>query len=205
MKNSVYRGFKNLPQADSIVFAKNVVQKMTANPLFAAFKAYIDALELIRKAFSDALITANNKDPVLIILKNQKRKEMDEQLDDVAELVNSLAKGDKAVILASGFDFIAEYKTITELLAPTGFKVTNVPDQPGKVKGSWDEVKGTNTYALEMRIKGTEIWEGCAFPSARSVVIKDLKLGSNVEFRVRALGTRGLMSDWSIIVDVWVS
>lgn len=205
MRNYVSRAFKSLPQSEILVFANNVIQKMTDDAQFVAFKAAVDALELIRKGYGDALTAANTKDPVLIILKNNKRKELDERLDDVADLVNGLAKGDKAIILSAGYSYIAEAKQITELLAPTGLKVVNVQDQPGKIKVSWDEVKGTNNYAVEMRVKGEEMWVSCAFPSARSVVVKDLKLGSNVEFHVRALGTRNLVSDWSLVSDVWVS
>ena len=205
MRNYVSRAFKSLPQSEILVFANTVFQKMTDDIQFVAFKASVDAMELVRKAYSDALTAASTKDPVLTILKNNKRKELDEQLDDLADFVNTLAKGDKAIVLASGYNFIAEAKQITELLAPTGLKVANVQDQPGKVKVSWNEVKGTINYVVEMRVKGEEAWVSCAFSSARSVVLKDLKLGANIEFRVRALGTRNLMSDWSIVADVWVS
>ncbi len=205
MKNYVSLAFKSLSQSEIIVFATNVFSKMSSDPQFAFLKPDVDALDTVTKVYSDALSAASTKDSMLVLIKNTKLVELQDKLSELAAKVNEFAKGDKVIVKASGFDYIKDPKSLSELATPTGLEVDKVLKQSGKVKLSWDKVDGIINYVVEMRIKGEETWMTSAFPSARTVIIKDLKPGTNVEFRVRALGTRNLMSDWSQIVDIWIS
>jgi hypothetical protein len=203
MEATTLLSFKLLSQPDVILFTDNVIQKMTTNPLFTSLKSLIDPVIVSFDVFKTAFNLAHNGGYLLNADKDKKHKELLDLLVFLARGVDTVAKGDRLIIIASGFKPSAEPQSITELTIPTNFKVFNHEDN-GTIIANWDKVDNKVSYALEMRVVGEDTWKGIAFPTARTVTLKGLARGLHLAFRVRAMGTKGIMSGWSVIKDVFV-
>jgi hypothetical protein len=196
--------FKQLGQAEIIVFTDNVTQKTGTDPQFTSIKPLVVIVETVAEAYRTAYNLALNNDAVLNLEKDKKLKELHAVLTDLAQGVDGIAKGDIVVIMAAGYEPTKEAKAITSLNTPSNLKVIN-KIEGGVVYLSWDKVDSKTAYLLQMRVVGTDTWTQIATPSARSITLKDLTQGTHLEFRVCATGTRGLVSNWSAVADVWVS
>ena len=141
---------------------------------------------------------------MLVKEKNRKWDILTDQLSDIAVSVDLLAKGDPDVAIAAGFDLAKEGKSITELAAPTGVSVVNV-DRSGSIKLAWNNVVGAINYAIEYASVGETIWQNGTYSTAKNAIMAGLKPGTNIMLRIRALGRRNLVSEWSQEVSVWVA
>jgi hypothetical protein len=196
--------FKLKSQPDCIVFTDNVTQKIAADPQFASLKPLGVIVETSAEIFRTAFNLAQNNDALLNMDKDKKHRDLLVVMTDLARGVDGIAKGDIAIIMAAGFEPTKEAKAITSLDTPLNLKATNKIED-GVVFVSWDKVENKMAYLLQMRVVGADTWAQIATPSARSIVLKGLTQGAHLEFRVCASGTRGLVSSWSAVADVWVS
>lgn len=203
MYYTVLLSFKSLSQPDVILFTDNVIQQTSTNPIFASLKPFVDAAEPAYNAFRVAFNLAKMGGTLANLERDKKHKELLDVLALLANEVEKLANGSKAVIIASGFKPNNEPQSITELIAPTDFAVINLVPK-GSIQLSWGTVMGKLNYTVEMRVFGEETWKVIATPSGRLLTLTDLVRGSHLEFRVRAAGTKGLISPWSLIADVFV-
>ena len=205
MKSIISLAFKKLAQAALTVFALNVILKMTANAQFSGLMSYVQELKAALEAYQIAASNAENGGRLAYMTKDEKLTILTNQLDLVARHVDMLAKGDPAVVIAAGFEVKKLTPTyVTSLIAPTNVQASDVQDRPGVAIISWDKSENATMYFLEMRIKGTEIWQTAASGGAASAEVTGIVPKSYVEFRVMAMRAT-LRSDYSNIVEVHVS
>ena len=203
MHYTVLLSFKSDSQSEVILFTDNVIQQTTSNPIFASLKPFVDPVEDAFSVFRVAFNLAKMGGALANIERDKKHIALLDVLTLLAKEVEKLAKGDKAIIIASGFKPSNEIKFITELTAPTNFVAINLAPK-GVIQLNWDKVEGKLAYAIEMRIFGEDTWKAIAAPTGRFLTLTDLVRGSHLEFRIRATGTKNLVSPWSLIADVYV-
>ncbi len=128
--------------------------------------------------------------------KNQKRKALEDILNDLAAYVDRKAKGDEAKILSANMPVRDDAVPIGELPPPANLNAS-YGDHPGEVDLNWDPVKGVRLYEAEWRLHdGPMEWTRFDGSSASSMTVTGLQPGLEYAFRVRAVGAAGA-SPWS--------
>jgi hypothetical protein len=129
--------------------AQLIVAMVTANfkdpdPEIAVLLESIDA-------YSDALTAAGNGDRVLIAHKNKCRKELETLLRQLAAFVTMVAKGDRDILVSSGFDLAKEAEPKPAVTAPTTIKVSS-GNNPGEVVVKVSGAKNHKHYRHEYTV-----------------------------------------------------
>ena len=204
MKSIIVLNFKGFPQAQVAEFAANVIEKMSNDAQFANFMPQVGVLKTIYEAYQSAVSNANDGGKSTTLEKNNKLDELKYQLSSLARQVDVLANERESVAWAAGYETRKKAVPVTALSTPTKLEATNV-ELVGAANLSWGSVLGTTIYAIERRVKGTEIWFNGEYRSACSATIEDLDSNVMVEFRVIAINGTGIKSNWSQSVEVLVS
>ena len=197
--------FKKYNQADLAQFANNVINSMTKDAQFITLKPFVDDLNADYQAFTTAVTNAIYGGTLLIREKNRKMADLNAELETVANQVEALANGNEDIIESAGYEVRIPNKPITELIAPIDVTVLNVLDKSGAVKLSWKPTPGAVNYGIERLTVGETDWQNGDYSTASTIIITDLKPGTQITFHLRALGTKGKKSGWSQEVTVWVS
>lgn len=98
--------FRN--QRDLVIICQRVKEKMKNNPVFPNPPAALAELEKVLPEFEVALVNAKSRDKEWVAIKNNKKVSILALLEEVADYVIATSKGDKALILSSGFDVTDE-------------------------------------------------------------------------------------------------
>ncbi len=197
--------FKKYNQAEVAQFANNVINSMTKDAQFITLKPFVDDLSADYDAFTTAVTNAIYGGTLLIREKNRKMADLNAELETVAIQVEALANENEDVIEAAGYQVRIPNKPITELMPPSSVSVLNVADKSGAVKLSWKPTPGAVNYGIERLYAGETVWQNGDYSTASTIIISDLKPGSQITFHLRAIGTKGKKSGWSQEVTVWVS
>jgi hypothetical protein len=200
--------FRRLSQAGLATFSSNVVNLMTTNPIFTSLTAEVTELNKRTEAYSVALTNNVNGGRLQTIEKDKCLKDVLDQLTITAFLVDVLANGDESVILAAGFSIRKAPTNYTYLAAPIILKAEN-EKAPGVAKIEIEKVAGATNYGIEKRIivdgQPAGAWTNGEYTSSAKTTIENLQSNTDYEFRLRAIGSKGLVSEWSAMVSVRVS
>jgi hypothetical protein len=98
--------FRN--QRDLVIICQRVKEKMKSNPVFPNPPAALAELEKALPEFEVALMNAKSRDKEWVAIKNNKKVRILALLEEVAGYVLATCKGDRALILSSGFDVADE-------------------------------------------------------------------------------------------------
>lgn len=177
---------------------------MLADEQFRSLKPSVDELKRILDAFTIAVSNAVNGGTILTKEKNRKMADLVNQLEKVAIQLDVLAENNEDMVLAAGFELRKPNKPVSELVAPTGLVVTQM-ERSGSVKLSWNSTPGAVTYGIERLIAGETTWQNGDYSTSKNAVISGLKPGTFMTFHLRAIGTKGMKSEWSQEVSVWVA
>ena len=200
---TVLLSFKTQPQSEYLLFGDNVIQQITTNAVFASLKALVDPVIVSHDIFRTAFNVAKTGDAVAKENRDAKHQADLILMVDLAKSVEKLGNGSRAIITASGFKPSNVAQALNELAMPENFKAYNL-ERKGSIYLSWAAVPKKVSYTIEMRVVGTEIWQIAATPTAATYTFDSLKRGLHLEFRVRATGTRNIVSDWSVVNDIFV-
>ena len=204
----VYLGaFTKLGQNALAVYVKNVIALMTADVQFASLSSQIGELKASCDAYDLALTNNVNGGRMTTIEKDRCKKEVIDKMKSVALLVNNLANGSDTVIMAAGLDVRKAAGSYTTLTAPNVLKLINEPES-GVVTVLLSKVEGATVYGVEKRKimdPETTAWQNGDYSSALKFQLNNLESGKTYQFQFRSIGNKGLVSQWSKIVEVLVS
>ncbi len=126
--------------------------------------------------------------------KNARREALIKQLDRRAGYVQSIAYGNKQVILSSALGVQRARQAVGPLPPPSGLQV--VPGiSEGTVTLTWDKVKHALLYYLEYGVEGEEPVQ-LSLSGRRKKKLTLRRLGAMYVFRIATAGTSG-QSNWS--------
>jgi hypothetical protein len=202
--SKIVTSFNRGRDGDLVNESGKVIQDMTKNvALFPNPNPSMAELAKATEEYQVALYNAKGRDPVLVSIKDDKRAVLRAMLTQLAEYVTSVAKGDRTVLLASGFTLakakgeVAALKPIEKLMVDT-----ETPEQAViRVK----KVSGAKAYTFQYTTGAvtsesqwvsrtiTEFW--CSLTGLQS--------GVKYSFRVIAIGP-GDQSVYSPIVSRFI-
>jgi hypothetical protein len=101
--------YKN--ERDIVTLGYRVVEKSENNPTFSNPPAALAVLKTKLPLFQASLVKAKSRDKEMVAVKNQLKAEIMALLEELAAYVTVTCKGDRALILSSGFDVTEEQAT----------------------------------------------------------------------------------------------
>jgi hypothetical protein len=180
--------FRN--QRDLIIICKRVIEKMKSNPVYPNPPAALAELEKALPEFEVALVNAKSRDKEWVAIKNNKQAHILALLEEVAAYVIATSKGDRALILNSGFDVTDEQTgpakpfveaLVVELGAP-GEAIIRAKNQKGAVAY-------VHQYATELPGPNT-VWHSEGSTTG-NYTFTGLNSDKRYWFRVVAIGRKG--------------
>src|SRR5688572_19899660 len=148
--NKISNSFTRGRDGDLVITSGKVRQDMTNNVLFPEPSPSLAELQKAEEEYQIALNNAAGRDTVMVSIKNDKRAVLRAILTLLAEYVSSVAKGDRTILLESGFTLTREKGEVTTLKPIEQLLVnTETPEQAVlRVK----KVKGAKSYVHQCTI-----------------------------------------------------
>jgi hypothetical protein len=194
--------FSHYSAADLAPKAQNIHDKMTENA--ATFASPPVTMANLQAAITDYMIKMGAKSSRATadyIAANNARDTLEGMLADLGAYVNSVAKGDPAVVALSGFPFYdtAHVVDTTPPAAPADVRLS-----PGDVSGSIivrfkpDRPRSMNevqTCSGDPSLDAN--WHDAGTFSGGRADLAGLTVGAMLWVRVRTCGIKGVMGQWS--------
>jgi hypothetical protein len=200
--------FQRLSQDSLATFANNVVTLMSSDAQFSTLSEDIKVLKTRSEAYNLALSNKINGGRIATIEKNKCMKELLDQLVNVALLVDALSNGSEVIVLSAGFNVRSTPTPISSLDVPSVIKIENEKTM-GQISIQLEKVKGAVIYGIEKRIlvegqpEGT--WTNGDYISSSKTKVGGFEPATRYEIRLRAIGTKGMVSGWSLTTTLWIS
>lgn len=186
------KSYSRLSETNLNFKAEMVIINLTDNPNFPATIPTVAEFTLIREAYSEGLKNSADGNRTAIALKNQAKEALLIAMKNLATSVESLAQGDRAKLVSSGFDLGSDGENIPEIGTPTNFELSDGPN-PGELKLSVKTVPYAIAYLheyTEAPLTENSIWVSKA-SSSREHTFKGIRSGIRVYSRVAAIGRKG--------------
>lgn len=201
--NKISNEFTRGRDGDLLNTSGKVRQDMTNNILFPNPNPSLAELQQAEEEYRVALYNAAGRDTVMVSIKNDKRAVLRATLTLLAEYVTSVAKGDRTVLLASGFTLqrgkgdATTLKPITQLMVDT-----ETPEQAVVSVKRVDGAKAYNHQYTVGAVTSESQWISKTITEP-SCTFTGLQPGVKYAFRVIAIGP-GEQSVYSPIVSRYI-
>ena len=190
--------------------AQYIHDQMTAHAAtFAAPTVSMAALATLVSNYNTKLAARASRDAGAVIAFNTARNDLETALGRLGNYVNDKAQGDPAIVEQSGFP---SYGSAHPAVAGPPAAPTNLRLRQGDVSGSLvaryqsQRQPSTNEVQINTGNPNTEAdWHTKGIFKGQKAEITDLTPGTNVWVRVRTVGLRGVMGDWSDPAEIMVT
>ena len=185
----IIRDFTSLPDKGLEARASNVASSMKGNAYFPTPGPSLEDLDAARLLFITALSAAQYHDRLKLSLKNDAKKKLRAVLSSLAYYVESVAQGDKTILMSSGFKISSDTVETPAVAVINNFKVEHGKNS-GQMRLSATRVKGVDSYSFYFGIDAGEntVYDHITKTRARTI-ISDLKVGQTYSFYMKAIGT----------------
>lgn len=181
----------NISDAELDDYATTILNEMRKHEsLFPYPDPDLRSFEALLNDFREAVARAAYRDRLAIIARNNKRKVLQENIRFLSFYVQTAAKGDKGIILASGFVPSKPRRSSEHIPSTADFRV--IPTiGTGAVKLRVKAWRPARVYQFEYRKKGDGNPWVIELSSKSSCTIADLEVLAEYEFRVCYVGRSG--------------
>lgn len=179
-------------QVDITIICQRDIENMENNPVFPNPPAALADLKKVLPELQTALVNAEGRDKQMVSIKNDKKAIVLALLQELAEYVTETCKGDRTLILSSGFDVTNATSGGSNL--PPSVELLEVElGLPGEATTRAKNITGAKAYVhqytKEQPSLSTE-WIGIG-SSTSSYTFEGLSSDKRYWFRVVAIGTDG--------------
>lgn len=194
-KSKALVGFSDLSDPSFETMSLTVINFMTGN---ANFPTPIPAIADVTTAvtdFSTALLAAKTGNRAQCAEKNEKRAAVDGMLRNLVSYVNFIAKGNRPLLLTTGFDLNSESDSGPVLTKPENPQVINGLN-PGELTASVKAMPGAKAYVYEYSSDVTfseTSWQRFTVTTA-SYTFTGLSKGKEYYCRIAVVGSKGQMA-----------
>ena len=190
--------------------AQYIHDQMLANAgTFTAPTVGMPALAALLTGYHTKLAARASRDAGAVIAFNTARNDLEAALGRLGNYVNDKAQGDAAIVEESGFP---SYNTARPALAGPPAAPTNLRVRQGDMSGSFlaryqsQRQPSTNEVQVNTGNPNTEAdWLTKGIFKGQSAEITGLTPGTRVWVRVRTVGLKGVMGDWSDAAEIMVT
>ncbi|AEV97813.1 hypothetical protein A4D02_15795 [Niastella koreensis] len=189
---------RKVRQNELAVLSRCVVDKMENNPVFPDPPAALAQLKKIIPEYQLSLAHATGRDKEMVAVKDNNKDIIHNLLDELAAYVTEICKGDRSLLLSSGFDITEEGAAGSP---PSIKKLEVILGEPGEVTIRIKNATGAVAFIFEYTTEPpgpNTIWKSIG-SSLRSYTIKGLTSDKRYWFRGIAIG-RGELLAYSPVV-----
>ena len=109
VRNSIMKAKYKKRESELSIIIQRVIENMENNAVFPNPPAALADLKKLLPELQVALVNAEGRDKKMVFIKNDKKAIALAQLQILADYVTSTAKGDRTLILESGFDVTSDH------------------------------------------------------------------------------------------------
>jgi len=142
MKRILISSFIYCRDGELIKITRRILDSMKQNAQFPNAGPLLELIEKALEEYAAALSAAGGRDRVLASIKDDKKAILQALLRELAYYVNQTAKGDKSLLLASGFEINAD-KTASQKMSPSLLVELSIA---GQVTTRISRVPGAKVY-----------------------------------------------------------
>jgi len=192
--------FRNLPLAEKVVRAQQLVASLTnnshfptPNPPLAQITGAIDSLQNTMVEAQTLRQAARAKTAE----QNEQEAALNQIVSQLIGYIENVSAGDEKLILSAGVDVRTPSSSSGDLSAPTGFSAT-AGDHDGEIDLHWNRVSHAKSYVIERSLDPPTdtSWAHERVVTTSSTTVGGLTRGAKYWFRVAAVGANG-QSGWS--------
>jgi hypothetical protein len=193
-KAKVKLNLRQLSVEEKIVFSKQIITSMTANPNFAtpvpSLATVTTAITAAETANAD-LKVARKATVTKASILDDKLADLDSIVTQLAAYVESTAKGDDTKIKSAGMGVKSQGAPIGIPSAPENLLA--VAATQNEIELNWDKVSGAKSYVVQLTqdLNGNANWSISSVVTKAKVTIKNLESGKKYWFKVAAVGAAG--------------
>ena len=143
MKNYILKTYTRQRESDLITLGYRVIEKLENNANFPNLPDAFAKMKAILPEFQAALINAKGKEKEAISVKNDKKAQLLNYIDELARFVTAVSNGDRTLMLNSGFDV---YGARTQQALPFIDKLDVVLGPPGEATVRVKRMAGIRAY-----------------------------------------------------------
>jgi hypothetical protein len=184
--------FSRYSDPDLDTKAQDIITCLTNNANFPNLFPKMEDIEKAGKFYSSSLVDAQTRDKIKVAIKKSAKRELIEVLKALGNHIMSVAQGDEAILVSSGFTLTRGGGSSRVLANPQSLVV-----KPGKNRGeivtSVAGVGGARAYIHEYTldpVTDTSVWTSVT-STRRKHLFTNLQSGKNYWFRVAAVGPNG--------------
>ncbi|MEI6055045.1 MAG: hypothetical protein WCR55_03215 [Lentisphaerota bacterium] len=148
---------------------QGIISQLTKNTNYPNPDPALSVLQASLKAFNDALVKCQHGTKEDTAVKNEKRIALEANLTTLGNYVNSVAKGNTAMLDSSGLPLSKLPQPVGFIPAPENFKVTD-GENPGEIYFEMKKNKQSTgniiAYALSPAPENIEDWHQKTFTAA---------------------------------------
>lgn len=200
--------WRSLRQDALSAYAENVLDKTNGQPPYQPLHALLTTLSNLHKTYNECLAKAMGRDRAAVAYKDEIKSQLYNALDEVATGLEMNAKGEEMYVLNAGMEIHKRRTSHTGTLLPPEELTARSNGLTGQAQLNFkcprQQRRQVETFAVEWRTTGQAEWKNGTYRNAKRIVINGLPERTDVEFRVRCLGTRGRKSDWSEVATAFV-
>lgn len=189
-------GFSKYTNTDLLLFADNVVLKISTQNNFPNIYPDVTTGIKARDAFRDALVAAQNGGRLEIANRNLKRKELEKVLKLWGSHIEDVSNGNEITILDAGY-FVQQTSIAGK--SPTPPQNVRLVDGAlqGDVKARCKKVSNAISYELRHRQANETEWTIAPIAYKTTIELKNVAApGTIIWVQIRASNSHGY-SDWS--------
>lgn len=116
MKNKI-KTLNKVRQSEIGVICKRVIENMANKPFFPNLPPEYEELKIAWPNYHASLANAKGRDSIMVSVKNDEKANVLRLLTAIANYVTLTAKGDRTILLNSGFDITGDTITVIPELA----------------------------------------------------------------------------------------
>ncbi len=188
-------GFSHMNVAIFLVFARNVLLKLTANPNFMTVAALLANLSTLIEEYADSIDAAFYRDKIKIAERNAKRESVENYLKMLAGIIMGISS-DREILLTSGFEVTDGKGPVEPVGQVEGLKFSFETGMEGAVKLRWlrSSVKDAASFVIEQTVgepSPDSVWSIVLISKKCSCSIQGLTQGQTYSWRVYGVGAMG--------------
>ncbi len=190
-KASLLKDYSRLSDTKLEFKAQSVTLALTSNASFPETTPTLTVFTATHGAFATAMDQAISGDRTAIALKNQARIKLLAAMKQLALNIESLAPGDRAKLLSSGFELASDGESVPALAPPTEFKISdgiNAGELKFSVKRVPQAVSFVHEYTEEP-LTPESVWTSKTSTS-REYLFTGLRSGVRIYGRTAVIGRK---------------
>ena len=189
MKSKIVFSFNQGSGASLATLARNIVSNLKNNAHFPNVAEAVAGIEKALNEYDVALSNAAGRDKTMVSIKNDKQAVLRELLASLSVVITQISKGDRSILLSSGFD-VSKERDNPRKLPPNLVVDLAVPGEATIRLRSFGRVRAYVHQFTPDPLTPESVWTG-ETTASREHTFRGLKSTAKMWFRAIVLSRKG--------------